>query len=56
MLNIQSYDYLSGITDSRGVRVDIHDFSTMAFPAEVGLSVAPGTETSVSLRKVQFSS
>ncbi|KAM7446208.1 ligand-gated sodium channel [Porites harrisoni] len=51
-LNIERGQYIGGITEEAGVRVDISNQGEMPFPFEKGLSIAPGYATSIGLRKV----
>ena len=51
-LNIERGQYIGGITQEAGVRVDISNQGEMPFPFEKGLSIAPGYATSIGLRKV----
>ncbi|KAL9986106.1 hypothetical protein ACROYT_G000186 [Oculina patagonica] len=51
-LNIEQNQYIEALTQSAGVRIDISDQGQMPFPLDKGLSLAPGYETSIGMRKV----
>ncbi|KAL9986105.1 hypothetical protein ACROYT_G000185 [Oculina patagonica] len=51
-LNIEQDQYIGALTQSTGVRIDISDQGEMPFPLDKGLSLAPGYETSIGMRKV----
>ncbi|PIK51832.1 putative degenerin deg-1-like [Apostichopus japonicus] len=51
---LEQTEYIPAIQQAAGLRLSIHDQKTMPFPEDNGISVSPGTETSVGVRAVQL--
>ncbi|PIK55521.1 putative degenerin mec-10-like [Apostichopus japonicus] len=51
---LRADEYIPAIQQAAGLRLSIHDQKTMPFPEDNGISVSPGTETSVGVRAVQL--
>lgn len=49
---LEQTEYIADIQQAAGLRVSIHDQQTMPFPEDNGISIQPGTETSVGVRFV----
>ena len=54
ILDIDSKEYLPGLTVEEGIRVLIGDQDDSLFPVENGISIEPGVAASISIRKVSF--
>ena len=52
MLYVQQDEYVPLLTPAAGVRLVVHDQNEMPFPEDDGISIAPGLDTSVALKKV----
>lgn len=50
-LNAQQDEYALNV-ETAGVRLVVHDQETMPFPEDVGITLNPGSATSVSIKKV----
>ena len=53
-LYIEQHEYIKGLADSAGLRVLVHNQTYMPFPEDDGISIAPGTKTSIGVNKVQW--
>ena len=53
VLYVQQDEYIHPLTPAAGVRMVVHDQNEMPFPEDDGISIAPGLETSVALKKVR---
>ena len=53
-LYIQQIEYIGTLSPAAGVRVLIHPRSSMPFPEDQGISIPPGYETSIGIRKVRY--
>lgn len=51
----ETEEYLTGITQGYGARIQIHDRYTYPFPSDEGEYVASGFETHVALKQVWIS-
>ncbi|KAH9493154.1 Deproteinrin unc-8 [Bulinus truncatus] len=52
VLFLESHEYMTNVTSSRGAIVSIHDQNTVTFPGTEGLALYPGTNTLIGLKKV----
>ena len=52
MLYMDTQEYIPGITDGYGARIQIHNINDIPFPYESGLFLASGQETSIAVRMV----
>ena len=52
VLNTDQSEYVPVVTDMAGTHVLVHDPREMPFPEDVGVYVAPGTNTGIGIRKV----
>ena len=55
-LYVEQDEYMELLTDSAGIRLMIHNQTSMPFPEDQGLSVRPGTKTFVGIKKVGINS
>lgn len=53
LINIDKDEYLDFLTDGFGIRVDIHDKGTRAYPLESGVSISPGAAAFIGLQMVE---
>ena len=51
-LNVEASDYIADLADSAGIRLLIHNPSVMPFVEDEGLTIAPGRDTVIGIRKV----
>ena len=52
-LYIEQDEYIAGLSDGAGIRVVLHNNTYMPFPEDNGVSIMPGTKTSIGIRKVR---
>lgn len=52
-LYIEQNEYINALAPDAGVRMIIHDRGTYPFPEDNGVSVPPGSLTSVGIKKVK---
>ncbi|ELT93943.1 hypothetical protein CAPTEDRAFT_185240 [Capitella teleta] len=52
--NIEQDEYVGDLTSKAGVRVMVHPKTTMPFPENNGVDVAPGVATAIGIRKVNI--
>ena len=50
-LDVEQDEYIGSVSPEAGIRVSLQEQGMMPFPFENGFSIAPGTATSVGLRK-----
>ena len=55
-LFVEQFEYLKSVSDAAGVRLVVHNQTSMPFPEDDGISISPGTKTSVGLRRVSVCS
>ena len=55
VLNLQTKDYLDGITHGYGARIQIHNYGAYPDPYQDGFSVPASMETSIGLKQVVLS-
>ncbi|XP_041375089.1 degenerin-like protein asic-1 [Gigantopelta aegis] len=53
-LYIEQTEYIGALSPAAGVRVLIHPRNSMPFPEDQGISIPPGYETSIGIRKVDI--
>jgi len=51
-LNLELDEYVSNFTTAYGIRVVFHEPGTYPLPYQQGITLSPGTETSIGLRMV----
>ena len=51
-LNLEMDEYIKNFASGYGIRVVFHDPGTYPLPAEEGMTLSPGYETSIGLRMV----
>ena len=54
IINIDQFEYVSLMTDTAGVRLQIDSQGAMPFPEDFGVSVGPGVETSIGIQLVRW--
>ena len=52
IFNIEQDEYIGPLSHSAGVRVIIHNRTTMPFPAEQGFTISPGEITYIGMVEV----
>lgn len=52
ILYIQNREYVKGIQQGRGMRLNVHEYGTQPFVEESGVSIPTGFQTYVGLRQV----
>lgn len=52
-INVEQNEYVGELTKDAGIRVYIGEPGKVPFPYEKGLSVGPGSATSVGMKKVK---
>ncbi|KAI0240785.1 hypothetical protein LSAT2_008410 [Lamellibrachia satsuma] len=50
-LFVEQFEYLESLSDAAGVRLVVHNQTSMPFPEDDGISISPGTKTFVGLRR-----
>ena len=53
-LYIEQDEYIQGLADAAGVRLLIQNQTYMPFPEDFGISLMPGTKTSIGITRVSF--
>lgn len=53
-LYLQEHEYVPGLAEGVGFRLDIHDFGTLPFVEENGLALAPGLENFIAMKRVKL--
>ena len=53
ILDLQTDQYIPGITQGKGLQLVIHPASTLAFPSKEGIAINAGTETQIALQQVR---
>ena len=53
-LYIEQDEYNINVETGAGVRILVHNQTTMPFPEDIGANVAPGRETFIGLSRVRF--
>ena len=51
-LHIEGDQYLSGVSEDVGAVVSIHEYGSMTFPEQNGISVASGMTTLIGMKMV----
>ena len=52
-LYIDQANYIPGVSDAAGIRIIVHNQTYMPFPEDDGISIMPGTRTSIALQQVK---
>ena len=55
-LFVEQYEYVKSLSDAAGVRLVVHNQTSMPFPEDDGINISPGTKTFVGLRRVSVCS
>ncbi|KAI0207077.1 Degenerin unc-8 [Lamellibrachia satsuma] len=50
-LFVEQFEYLESLSDAAGVRLVVHNQTSMPFPEDDGISISPGTKMFVGLRR-----
>ena len=53
-LYIQQHEYVSGLVDMAGIRVQIHNKTVVPFPEDKGLSLQPGLAYQLGIARVLY--
>ncbi|XP_069128567.1 amiloride-sensitive sodium channel subunit alpha-like [Argopecten irradians] len=54
-LYLETFEYIPGVTDGYGIRVNIHAPNTVPFPEETGSFLPGGQESSIALKQTKIS-
>lgn len=52
-LSAEQYEYIPFLTQASGLRLMVHNQSTMPFPEDRGFFIRPGQRTSIGFKKVE---
>ncbi|KAL4237177.1 hypothetical protein ACF0H5_005557 [Mactra antiquata] len=55
MINLQTDEFIHGITNGYGAKLVVHDAGTIPLPEQEGIFVSAGTETNIGLKKTTVS-
>ena len=53
VINLEVDEYISNFTSGYGIRLVFHEPGTFPLPAQEGVTLSPGVETSIGIRMVK---